>query len=166
MILIRKFFPLDKNYLLEQAQLHSKNMLLTELVQMAGSAYEERHNPLGLEDDLIRKIRIFDAGAINNLDEIYSLLCGIYRFRHGSNQLELLWDGSDHLTNYSEAWELTFRKWIKNLCRDMLFVQAVLDVTSLLPRGQQPAMAEARMQHFIRSHFALKIHRTKGIVAA
>lgn len=164
--MIRKFFPLDKNYLLEQAQLRSRTGLLTELVRFAGNAYEEVHNPLGLEDDLIQKIRVFDPDVITNLGEVYSLLCGIYRFRHGSNQLELLWDGADHLTRYSEAWEHTFRQWISQLCRDMLFVQAVLDITSLLPSGQRPAMAEARMQHYIRSHFALKIHRTKGIVAA
>ena len=152
--------------MLEQAQLQSKPQLLTELIHYAGSCFEQVHNPLGIEDDLIRKIRNTRSDSIENLDHIYFLLCGIYRFRHGSNQLELLWDGRDHLTRYREEWENIFRRWVADLCKEMLFVQAVLDVTSLIPEGQQPAMAEARMQHFIKSHFALKMHKTKGIIAA
>lgn len=94
------------------------------------------------------------------------MLSGLYRYRHGNNQLELLWDGGDHLTRYKDNWKKAFREWGMLLCQDQLFVQSVLDLTVFLPAGQKPAMAEARMQHFIRSHFSVKIHRTKGIVAA
>lgn len=164
--MIRKFFPLDKNYLLEQAQLQTKDCLLSDVLIRVGRAYEAVHNPLGLEDDFVRKIRQFKPNSVQNLDEFYYLLCGLYRYRYGNNQLELLWDGSDHLTRYKSDWQKAFCEWIDHLCSDPLFVQAVLDLTVFFPEDQKPALAEVRMQHFIRSHFSIKIHRTKGIVAA
>ena len=164
--MIRKFFLLDKNYLLEQAQLQTKDRLLSDLLIRVGKAYEAVHNPLGLEDDFVRMIRRFKSDSVQNLDEFYYLLCGLYRYRYGNNQLELLWDGSDHLTRYKSDWQKAFYEWVDLLCSDPLFVQAVLDLTVFFPLDQRPAMAEARMQYFIKSHFSIKIHKTKGIVAA
>lgn len=124
------------------------------------------NNPLGLEDSFISKIRHFDNTVTAALDELYWTLCGIYRFIHNNNQLELLWDGKDHLTRYEEEWVLTFRQWTSDLCKDQLFVQAVLDLSVFLPSGKQPAMSSNRMQHFIQSRFSVKIHKSKGIFAA
>lgn len=164
--MIRKFFPLDKNYLLEQAQLQARNTLLQNLVKLAGQAYEQVHNPLGLEDNFVKKIRSYHFEQLHHLDEFYNTLCGIYRFRFGNNQLEFLWDGMDHQTNYRQEWDRVFNQWITEFCKNQLFVQAVLDLTVFMDLHQKPAMAEARMQHFIKAHFALKLHKTRGIVAA
>jgi hypothetical protein len=164
--LIRKFFPLDRNYLLEQAQFRTRERLLSFLTSTAMESYERVNNPLGLEDSFISKMRQFTDVTSIELDEFYWMLCGIYRFRHSNNQLELLWDGKDHLTRYEEEWTAVFRQWISEFCRDQLFVQAVLDLSVFLPSGSQPAMASNRMQHFLRTRFSLKIHKAKGIVAA
>jgi len=164
--LIRKFFPLDRNYLLEQAQFRTRDRLLTFLTARAIDSYEMVHNPLGLEDSFISKMRHFDNALTDALDEFYWILCGVYRFIHSNNQLELLWDGKDHLTRYEEEWIFAFRKWTNEFCKDQLFVQAILDLSVFLPSGKQPAMSSNRMQHFIQSRFSVKIHKAKGIIAA
>jgi hypothetical protein len=164
--LIRKYFPLDKNYLLEQAQLRLMDQLLPELLEKAKTSYELHHNPLGLTDNFTARIRSFIPQDLKALEEFYLILAGVYRFRYGSNQLELLWDGSDHLQKYSLDWTKFFQESIAQFCADQLFVQAVLDLTVFLPRNNQPSLSGARMQNFILNRFKIKISKQSGYLAA
>src|SRR5204862_4268115 len=67
--LVRKFFALDKNYLLEGVQLRLQDRLLVELIERAKTSYEQIHNPLGLDDAFSEKIsRYFPK----NLQPLYS----------------------------------------------------------------------------------------------
>jgi len=51
-------------------------------------------------------------------------------------------------------------------CQDGLFVQAVLDLTVFLPSDAAPGLTGARMQHFMLSRLGVRLHRTKGLIAA
>ncbi len=162
--MVRKFFPLDKNYLLEETQLRLKELLLVELLERAKATYEQRHNPLGLGDDFSEKIRNYQAGNLKPLDTFYENLAGIYRYKYGENQLGFLWDGKDHSEKYQEDWTEAFRAWTIQLCYQSQFVQAVLDVTVFLPENHQVHLAESRMNAVMLDLFELKIHKNKGIV--
>ena len=140
--------------------------MLLELLDTARVSYERIHNPLGLEDEFTRHIRTFRPAGFPGLEEWYLILAAIYRFRQGTNQLEFLWDGSDHLTQYSQEWGIQFRAWTTSFCEDPLFVQAVLDLTVFLPEAEAPGLIGARMQHFMLSRLGVRLHRTKGLVAA
>ena len=164
--LIRKYFPLDKNYLLEQAQLQLMRHLLPALLDKAKKSYEFHHNPLGLTDTFTARIRKFVPKDFKSLEEFYFILAGIYRFRYGTNQLELLWDGTDHLEKYSKDWTEFFYKSVDQFCADQLFVQAVLDLTVFLPENDQPVLSGARMQNFILNRFKIKISKQSGYLAA
>ena len=124
------------------------------------------HNPLGLEDDFTRTIRDFRPEEFPGLEEWYEILAAIFRFRQGTNQLEFLWDGSDHLSRYASDWGACFRSWMAEFCRDHVFVQAVLDLTVFLPQDAGPGLTGARMQHFMLNRLGVRLHRTKGLVAA
>jgi hypothetical protein len=161
---IRKFFPLDKNYLLEEAQLSLQNDLLTRLIEKVKDEYELRHNPLGIIDSYTERIQKYIPGSVQSLHNFYQNLAGVYRYKFGNSQLEFVWDGRDHFEKYKLDWTGTFEGWTKEFCKQELFLNAVLDLSVFLPDNQQTHLAENRMNHFILHQFELKIHKSRGIV--
>lgn len=161
---VRKFFPLDKNYVLEETQLRVQDRLLTELIALAKAAYQTTHNPLGLNDSFSEKINRFDPQNLKPLYSFYQNLAGIYRYKYGENQLGFLWDGKDHSEKYREDWSHTFRQWTGRLCHLSQFVQAVLDLSVFLPQNRQAHLAENRMNAVTLGLFEVKIHKSRGIV--
>ena len=162
--MVRKFFPLDKNYLLEETQLRAQDYLLTELIESAKAAYQQLHNPLGLNDVFTERITCFKSQNLIPLNSFYQNLAGIYRYKFGENQLDFLWDGKEHVEKYEEDWSQAFRQWTYQLCHQPQFVQAVLDLSVFLPENRQTQLAENRMNAVMLDLFELKIHKQKGIV--
>jgi len=163
--LVRKFFPLDKNYLLEEAQLSLQEKLLTRLVEIVKNAFAQKTNPLGLLDDFGLKIKNYQVNNLKPLHNFYQNTCGVYRFKNSNNQLEFVWDGREHLEKYKEEWSMVFVGWVNEFCKQELFVQAVLDLTVFLPENRHAELAENRMNNFMLRQFEIKLHKTKGLVA-
>ncbi len=164
---LHKFFPLDKNYLLEEAQLSLQDKLLYFLFDRVKEAYELQRNPLGLKDSFTLKIQNYKLLNLQPLEVFYKNLAGVYRYKWGDSQLEFVWDGRDHSEKYQEEWDAFFKKSIALFCNEELFVQAVLDVTVFFPTHQdekQLVLAESRMNTFMLQHFGVKIHKEKGLV--
>ena len=69
---LKRLFPYDKNYILKEAQRESKSALLREMVESVKKAYLIRHNPLGLEDDPILKIKNCKKYDLNLFEEFYN----------------------------------------------------------------------------------------------
>jgi hypothetical protein len=161
---IRKFFPLDKNYLLEEAQLALQDELLTQLIEQVKLHYQLIHNPLGLNDSFSLKIKNFKTQNLKPLHNFYQKLAAVYRYKYGDNQLEFVWDGRDHQDKYQLDWTSAFEQWTHDFCRHVLFLQAVLDLTVFLPENRKTDLAENRMNHFILKHFEVKFHKSRGIV--
>jgi hypothetical protein len=162
--LIRKFFPLDKNYLLEEAQLALQDKMLLAMVEEVKLAYDRVNNPLGLEDSFTLKVKNYIPSNLKPLTNFYVTFAAAYRFKFSDNQLEFVWDGRDHLDKYHEEWPRAFMQWIREFCKQELFVQAVLDLTVFLPDNQQTDLAESRMNNFMLRQFGVKFHKTKGFV--
>lgn len=162
--MIRKFFPLDKNYLLEEAQLSLQDTLLDQLVERVKMHHQAIHNPLGLNDSFSAKLKAYTAKNRKPLYTFYQNLAGVYRYKYGENQLGFVWDGRDHTQIYKEEWIETFTAWTGQFCTNELFLQAVLDLTVFLPDNRHAHLAEGRMNHFVLKHFEVKIHKNRGIV--
>lgn len=162
--MVRKFFPHDKNYLLEGAQLRIRDRLLTLLIDQAVTTYQHVHNPLGLNDDFSEKIANYLPRSLDSLYAFYETLAAVYRFKYGDNQLAFLWDGRDHSEKYEEDWQQTFQEWTTRLCREMQFAQAVLDLTVFLPENHTVHLAANRMNAVMLDRFEVKIHKQKGIM--
>jgi hypothetical protein len=162
--LIRKFFPLDKNYLLEEAQLALQDNLLTQLIDTVKIQYELRHNPLGIADSFSLRIHQYVPKNIKPLYTFYQNLAAVYRYKFGNSQLEFVWDGRDHYEKYKIDWTEAFNKWTREFCQQELFINAVLDLSVFLPENRHAHLAESRMNHFILRQFDLKIHKSRGIV--
>ncbi len=163
--MIRKFFSLDKNYLLEEAQFFLQDELLTRLIEQVKSEFERHSNPLGLMDSFSLKVKNYSCQNLKPLYNFYQNLSGVYRFKYSNNQLEFVWDGRDHQEKYKAEWAATFEAWINEFCKQELFVQAVLDLTVFLPLNRHADLAENRMNNFMLRQFEVKMHKTKGLVA-
>ena len=160
----RKLFPFDKNHILREAQLVRKEALLCALVENAKKGYLELCNPLGLEDDPIRKIKAANHFEMHLLEEFYEHLAGIYRYKYGSNQLEFIFDGKTHYEKYQEDWAATFQEWTVGFCQEVNFLKAILEVTVFYPKNRKALLAGNRLKAFIGQQFYLKIYKHKGIV--
>jgi len=160
---VRKFFPLDKNYLLEEAQLRLRDNLLVELIERAKHWYETCNNPLGLRDAFSEKVANYQAQKLEPLYSFYENLAGIYRYKFGETQLGFLWDGKDHVEKYGDDWTEAFQAWTLQLCYQPQFVQAILDLTVFLPDNPQAQLTESRMNAVMLNLFELRIRKNKGI---
>lgn len=159
----RKYFPLDKNYLLEHAQLKQEELLIRLMVDEVITFYLKNYNPLGIEDDLIIKLKNYRFESPEVFSLFYRDLAGIYRFEKGENQLEFLFDGGDHFTKYSREWGDCFCNWIQTFCRSESFIKAVFSLTVFEQGENQLNTGYSRLRNFLTRHFNLKIHKRKGI---
>lgn len=162
--MLQKLFPLDKNYILKEAQVATEKELLNRLVEEVRFSYLQYCNPLGLEDDTVLKIKNYNKFNTTRLEEFYEHLAGIYRFKFGSNQLELLFDGKDHFEKYQEDWSEIFIEWIRGFCREENFLKAILEVTIFYPEGRKALLAGNRLKTYISQQLYIKVYKYKGIV--
>lgn len=163
--MVRKFFPLDKNYVLEEAQLSLESSLLQYLVDFVKVEYLLRANPLGVMDEMAQKITAHTHTDYRHLHEFYLTMMGIFRYKYyGDNQLEFIFEGRDAFDVYQEEWSAQFRKWTKQFCQDRNFLRAVLDLTVFYPVDSPVLMVDNRMKAFLAEFFDVKIHPKRGIV--
>lgn len=163
--MLRKFFPLDKNYILEEAQLSLEFPLLQYLVDYVKVEYLLRSNPLGLMDAMAVKIHEHQLTDYRHLDEFYMNLTGVFRYKfYGDNQLQFIFEGKDAFHHYQEEWTCQFKEWTKVFCKHHNFLRAVLDLAVFYPADSPVLMVDNRMQAFISQYFEVKIHPRKGII--
>ncbi len=163
--MLRKFFPRDKNYILEEAQLSLENSLLTYLVDFVKIEYLLQNNPLGIVDDTFLKIQEHSSHNHNHLSEFYINLAGVFRYLYYyDNQLEFSFDGQEEFVKYQNQWSKVFKAWTRDLCKHDNFRRAVLELTVFYPDDYTPQMAGLRLSTFITKFFEVKIDIQKGIV--
>jgi hypothetical protein len=162
---LRKFFPRDKNYILEEAQLSLEKTLMAYLVDFVKVEHLLHNNPLGIMDDTFLKIQNHSAQDLSHLREFYIALAGVFRyFFYSNNQLEFPFDGLDDFSRYQQQWSIQFKNWIKDFCKHDTFRRAVLELSVFYPEDYTPQMAGLRLSIFITRFFDLKIDSQKGIV--
>ena len=159
----RKLFPLDKNHLLKDAQYVQRNVLLALLIKYTITSYFRLFNSLGIEDETTSSIKRCKIFKLENLYPFYKDLAGIYRYKYGENQLELLFDGTDHLVKFQAEWGAAFKQWAKEFCESRSFIKSVIEAVVLYPEGRKPKLVENRFKVFLGQKFELKVYIYKGI---
>ena len=163
--MLRKFFPLDKNYVLEEAPLSLETSLLQYLVDFVKVEYLMRSNPLGMMDDMATRIQEHQTADFRHLHEFYLNLMGVFRYKfYGDNQLEFIFEGKEAFHQYQEQWTCQFRQWTRAFCKHHNFLRAVLDLTVFYPADSPVLMVDNRMNAFITQYFEVKIDPRKGII--
>ena len=160
----RKFFPLDKNYILEEAQLSLQQPLLQHLVDYVKVEYLLNCNPLGLDDEISRKVKEHHNEDFRHLEHFYLCTMGVFRYKYYyDNQLTFLFDGGDDFEKYRREWSDQFKKWTREFCSHPNFLRAVLDLTVFYPVDSPILMVDNRMNTFISQYFEIRIHPQRGI---
>lgn len=163
--MVQRFFKLDKNYILKEAQQAAREELLQQMVSFVKDTYLLQSNPLGLVDDTVLRIQKDSNPHTHKLHDFYRIIAGVYRFKHGSNQLELLFDGATHFEKYKQDWANAFTDYYRTFSQKPAFVRAVLEVTVFYPKQRKGQLAEARMRAFLSQQFdSLRIHKRYGIL--
>ena len=159
-----KYFPLDKNYILKQAQVSAKpdfrRIFLSELQE----AYLRIFNPLRLDDHTTRQVLKGKHPRWSNFDYFYTNLCAIYRYKFGENQLEIPFDGRTHQEKYLEEWQTIFIQWVRALCGDSYFVRSMLEILLFRANNHRVEMVNTRIKSLLNNHFELRIHKSRGIL--
>ena len=163
--MLRKFFPLDKNYVLEEAQLSLENTLLEYLVDYVKVQYMLQYNSLGLVDETVQRIERHQSSDFSKLHELYINLMGIFRFRHyHDNQLEFSFDGREPFDRYRDEWQAEFKKWVRGFCQHKNFIWGVLELTVFYPKEAEAQFIGERINVIITQFFEVRIHPQKGIM--
>ncbi len=160
--MIQKLFPLDKNYILRQAQTLLEEELLDLMVYELRIAYTQLYNPLMLMDTTYEKILDTYSYPKERIRLIYRQLCGIYRYKHGDNQLELLFDGRTHAEKFKEDWTRQFVNWLKELGQHESYVKTMLRLTLIHDTESRAEWSENQCKSFINQYFELRIVKRKG----
>jgi hypothetical protein len=93
---------------------------------------------------------------------IYRQLCGIYRYRHGDNQLELLFDGRTHFEKFQEDWTSSLLGYVRQLGQHEPYVKTLLRMTLLYDTESRAEWAENNCKAFINQFFELKVIKRQG----
>lgn len=160
--MIQKLFPLDKNYILRQAQSLLEERMLEMMVFELKRSYIQLYNPLMLMDEVFAKILDTYDYPTDRLRLIYRQLCGIYRYQHKNNQLELLFDGRTHLEKFQDEWNSQFTSWLRELGQHEQYVKTMLRMTILYDTESRAEWSENHCKFFVNQYFDLKIIKRKG----
>ncbi|MCH7397784.1 hypothetical protein MM236_07285 [Belliella sp. DSM 107340] len=160
--MIQKLFPLDKNYILRQAQTAMEDRMLELLVFELKRSYTALFNPLMLMDKTFNQILDTYDFPKDRLKIIYYQLSGIYRYKYGSNQLELLFDGRTHFEKFQEDWTDQLTEWVRELGQHEQYVKTMLRMTVLFDTDSRAEWSENQCKAFINHFFDLKIVKRKG----
>jgi hypothetical protein len=160
--MIQKLFPLDKNYILRQAQSELEEELIDRMVFELKRSYTLLYNPLRLMDQTF--IQILDTFTFprERAKLIYRQLCGIYRYKHGDNQLEMLFDGRTHLDKFKEDWSAALVSYVQELGIYEQYVKTMLRMTLLFDTESRAEWAENHCKAFINQYFELKVVKRHG----
>jgi len=158
-----RLFLLDKNYLLKQVQTDLRLELQAGLIGKIKDGYFQLFNPLRLIDEKSTQIENFQPIHFSFFDELYKILCGIYRYQIGDNQLELLFDGRSHYDKYVEDWKEAFIGYSNELIQKKNFILAGLELSVFHSPDNRIELAQNRMKVCIYEHFGLKVYKYKGI---
>jgi hypothetical protein len=162
---VRKFFPLDKNYVLEQAQLSLEVPLLEYLVDYVKVQYMLQHNPLGLIDEIIQRIQNHQSSEYSRLHDFYQTLSGIFRYKnYHDNQLTFIFSGEEPYDRYCREWTEEFRLWTRKFCQQKNFIMGVLELTVFYPHEDEARFIGERLTTFVAQQFEVKLHPQKGII--
>ena len=160
--MIQKLFPLDKNYILRQAQSVLEEELIDRMIFELKRSYTSLYNPLQLMDTNYAQILDTFEFPRERARLIYRQLSGIYRYKHGDNQLEMLFDGRTHLEKFQEDWSAAFIAYVSELGVYEQYVKTMLRMTLLFDTESRAEWAENHCKAFINQHFELKVVKRHG----
>lgn len=161
-VMIQKLFPLDKNYILRQAQSELEETLIDRMVAELKRSYTLLFNPLELMDQTYEQILSTEDFPRDRVLLIYRQLCGVYRYIHRDNQLEMIFDGRTHLEKFKDDWTEAFISYLRLLGQQEQYVKSMLRMTLLNDIESRAEWAENSCKACINQYFQIKVIKRQG----
>ena len=162
--MLKNLFISDKNYLLQEVQIQSRDKLIQEFILKAIREYQIKNNPLGIEDNMVESLKNYEVGNKNDFYYFYNKIAGIYRYRSGENQLSFIWDGRNHKEFYKENWTNFFKSEIKSMLKKSSFIKIILNLTALKGTSESLKKLHYKLSDLVRKKFHIQVFKRKGIV--
>ena len=156
-------FDKDRNVILKKSQQSLFNILSGYLTKVAIDKYKIHFNPLGLVDETYQRILDYQYEFNENLKGIYENLSVVYRYRHGDNQLEIIWDGTSHEQKYKDEWVETYESWINELSDNATFVRSILQITALYQEDANIFFLQNYVKALLNEFFEVKVLKRNGV---
>ncbi|SDC95997.1 hypothetical protein SAMN04488104_101098 [Algoriphagus faecimaris] len=160
--MIEKIFPLDKNYILRQAQSVLEEEMIDRMVFELKRSYTFLYNPLRLMEPTYARILDTLEFPRDRVRMIYRQLCGVYRYKHGDNQLEFLFDGRTHFEKFQEDWSAALVKYVQDLGQYEPYVKTMLRMTVLYDTESRAEWSENHCKAFINQFFEVRVVKRQG----
>ncbi|NMM49730.1 hypothetical protein [Marinigracilibium pacificum] len=162
-----RYFPLDKNYILKEAQVDSTDELLLRMVDKIKESYCTLHNPLGLVDHTIEQINNYEPKDLSHLKPFYLAMSGVYRFKFATdNQLFLNFDGRSHYEIYLEQWANGFDEMMDSLAlKQPAFLKIMLELTVFNDGSKNFELLTYRLNNLLKENFEVQIRKKRGVQA-
>ncbi|MGM0943774.1 MAG: hypothetical protein ACQEW9_01245 [Bacteroidota bacterium] len=160
--MIEKIFPLDKNYILRQAQSVLEEEMIDRMVFELKRSYTFLYNPLRLMEPTYARILDTLEFPRDRVRMIYRQLCGVYRYKHGDNQLEFLFDGRTHFEKFQEDWSAVLVKYVQDLGQYEPYVKTMLRMTVLYDTESRAEWSENHCKAFINQFFEVRVVKRQG----
>lgn len=132
------------------------------MVKKAIAQYNRLYNPLGIIDDTVKEINEFVLKETDTLNGIYENLSAIYRYKFGTAQLEIIWDGKSHFEKYSEEWRAKFDEWTDLLCSNKSFVKGIIQLSVFAYKMNNTFFLENHLKAIVNEYFELKVLKVNG----
>ena len=148
-------FESDKNEILRTVQYQQKDFLMRQTISIAIQNFLKIENPLDIEDDFVLKLKNDKTWNTTFLYEFYRHIADSYRSRRSDNQLEFIWDGTQHADLYRLEWRKYYKQLINDLAYHPFFNRLIIKSTILCNNKNQTLMKNLIIK-IIKSYLGIK----------
>ena len=150
-----KSFESDKNEILRTVQYQEKDFLMRQTVSIAIRNFLKIENPLAIEDDFVLKLKNNRTWNTTVLNEFYRHIADSYRYSRSDNQLEFIWDGTQHADLYKLEWNKYYRELINDLAYHPFFNRLIIKIT-ILDTNKNEILLKNLLIKIIKSYLGIK----------
>ena len=150
-----KSFESDKNEILRTVQYQEKDFLMRQTVSIAIRNFLKIENPLAIEDDFVLKLKNNRTWNTTVLNEFYRQIADSFRYSRSDNQLEFIWDGSQHADLYKLEWNKFYRQLINDLAYHPFFNRLIIKIT-ILDTNKNEILLKNLLIKIIKSYLGIK----------
>ncbi len=155
-----KSFESDKNEILRTVQYQEKDFLMRQTISIAIRNFLKIENPLAIEDDFVLKLKNKKTWNTTFLNEFYRQIADSFRYSRSDNQLEFIWDGTQHADLYKLEWNKYYRQLINDLAYHPFFNRLIIKIT-ILDTNKNEILLKNLLIKIIKSYLGTKAITTQ-----
>ena len=155
-----KSFESDKNEILRTVQYQEKDLLMRQTISIAIRNFLKIENPLAIEDDFVLKLKNSKTWDTTYLNGFYRHIADSYRYSRSDNQLEFIWDGTQHADLFKLEWNKYYKQLINDLAYHPFFNRLIIKST-IFNTNKNQILLKKLIIKIIKSYLGIKAITTQ-----